>query len=364
VLPVLDELGLSEEILRHGFVKKYGVTLSWGRHREPWTVHFDETGPFDHTYQVVRSEFDHLLLRNARGLGATVLEETRAEEFIFRDGRCVGVECAPAGAPRLRVRARFVVDASGQSALLARKLGLLEWDEGLKNVAVWAYYQGGATLLGKDAGNILVENMPHGWLWVIPLHDGTHSVGWVTQASGVHGRADLERSLENGIASSKETRRLLGSARRVSGFRTARDWSYRSSRFHGQGFLLAGDAAGFVDPLFSTGVFLAMNAASLAARIVRSILEHPEREAELLMRYDETYGSFIGVVFSFVHYFYDASRDKEAYWARAQELVDPRQEMATRHDFLRLISGLHGIQRVLELSEAEGLAGEPAAVPA
>ena len=350
MLPVLSELDLIDEVSGYGFVKKYGVTLLWGRHREPWTVYFGEGGPFEYTFQVVRSEFDYLLLKHARHLGATVLEDTRVVDFLFEANRCVGIKYVPAndGAESI-VRTRFVIDASGQSTLLARKSHLLAWDDALKNVAVWAYYQNGHVLDGKKSGNILVENMPGGWLWVIPLHDGTQSVGWVTPTSNVDGREHLEQSFLEMVANSVETKRLLASARRVSGFRTARDWSYESKRFYGPGFLLVGDAAGFVDPLFSTGVFLAMNGASLAARAIDSTFQEPEREMEWWVRYDEVYKKFLHVVFSFVHYFYDASKDKEIYWARAQELIDPIRQMTARQDFINLISGLAGIRSVMSL---------------
>jgi len=349
VLPVLQELGLSDQVARYGFIDKYGITLLWGKLRDPWTTFFGEVGPFEHSYQVVRSEFDYLMLQHARRLGATVLEETPLVDFVFEGDRCTGIAYSTANGTMNTVRARYVVDASGQSSLLARKLKLVQWDEDLKNVAIWAYYQGGRTLDGKYAGNILVENMLDGWLWDIPLHDGTHSVGWVTRATNVNGREDLERSYRRMIDSSLETRRLLAEATRVSGFRTARDWSYKSKRFWGPGFLLAGDAAGFVDPLFSTGVFLAMNGGSLAAKILSDALQHPERELELLARYDETYKNFLDVVISFVRYFYDASLDKEMYWDHARTLIDPLEQMSARQDFVYLISGLHGIRSVMSL---------------
>ena len=354
MLPVLEELGISDEVSRFGFIDKYGITLLWGRQRDPWTTFFGEVGPFDHSFQVVRSEFDYLLLQNARRLKATVLEEAQVVDVVFEEERCVGITYTVAGSAPVTVRARFVMDASGQATLLARKLKLLQWDEQLKNVAIWSYYQGGATLDGKKAGNILVENMPEGWLWVIPLHDGTHSVGWVTHVSTVNGREELERTYLQMIEQSLETRRLLEGARRVSNFRTARDWSYKSKSFYGQGFLLVGDAAGFVDPLFSTGVFLAMSGGSLAARLLDAILREPQREQELLARYDEVYKNFLGVVVSFVHYFYDASKEKEKYWEHARKLVDPLEEMSARQDFIYLISGLHGIRSVMSLNRQPG----------
>jgi flavin-dependent dehydrogenase len=352
ILPVLDQLGLGDQIDRFGFVKKNGITLRWGKQREPWTVYFGEVGPIDHAYQVVRSEFDYLLLQNARRLGATVTEEAEVHGFLFEDGRCVGVRYESGGRSH-RALARITVDASGQGHLLGRRLGLIEWDEGLRNVATWAYYEGGAFFGGRDAGNILVENLPGGWLWTIPLHDGSKSVGFVAPASTVRGRcAASGETLLQAVEASQETGQLLRSARLASGFRTIRDWSYVCRRFHGPGFLLAGDAAGFVDPLFSTGVFLALNGGSRAAEAADRILSGRRDEEVAGREYQEAYRSFLDVVFSFVRYFYDASRDKELYWGRARQLVDPFGRMTARQDFIYLISGLGGVA-VMDLPRTE-----------
>lgn len=362
VRPVLEELELADRVECFGFTEKPGVTLRWGRQREPWTIMFNEVGGYPHAYQVVRSEFDYLLLQQARRLGAVAVEEATVREFLFEGDRCVGIRFERAGSPT-EVRARCVVDASGQSAMLGRRNGSIEWDMELKNVAVWTYFQGARRLPGEIAGNILVENLPDGWLWVIPLHDGTHSVGWVTRAERAGGRGRFEDGLQRMIEDSDESSRLLAASRQVATFRTARDWSYQNRRFHGPGYLLAGDAAGFVDPVFSTGVFLAMAGASLAARAIHRSLEEPEREEFLFRRYTELYQDFLGVVVSFVHYFYDASLDKESYWGQAQRLIDPVQKMAARRDFIDLISGLYAVRKVMQFDGEQPpaeTAGQPA----
>ncbi|MBV9689568.1 MAG: tryptophan 7-halogenase [Ktedonobacteraceae bacterium] len=358
ILPVLEELGIVEEMAQHAFVIKRGITLVWGKDRKPWDVNFADagplTGPYDHAFQVVRSEFDSILLTNARRSGVAVLEETSVVDFLFEQGRCCGLKYVQGqNGMQSTVRARFIVDASGQNTLLARKYDLLEWDEGLKNVAIWAYYQGGKALDGYAAGNILVENMQDGWLWLIPLHDGTQSIGLVMPAGHTGGRQALEQKFQDMIASSVETRRLLASAQRASNYRTARDWSYKSKTFYGSGFLLTGDAAGFVDPLFSTGVFLALRGGSLASATIDRLFKEPEKEAELLARYEKSYRDFFDVVISFVHFFYDASKTKESYWEKAQELIDPIQQMTIRQDFIRLISGQAGIVDVMKLDWSE-----------
>lgn len=359
IISILAELGLDKEAEQQGFTIKNGITLRWGAHREPWTVHFGEVGPFKNAYQVVRAQFDDMLLRNARRLGATVLEETRVVDFDFEAGRCVGITYARAGSgePNMRARAKLVVDASGQAHLLARKLNLIEWDESLKNVAAWAYFDKLDFYPGRNAGNILVENMPDGWLWTIPLHDGTYSVGWVCPMDRALERASrMGDMLLTKIQESVETKRIMRDARQVSAFHTTKDWSYKCKQFHGPGYLLVGDAAGFVDPLFSTGVFLAMNGGSLAAKMIKYMLEQPQAELALGEQYQQAYRKFLDVVFSFVHYFYDASKDKEMYWDEAKKLIDPIGQMGSREDFVYLISGLGGVHSVLNLNPNEALA--------
>jgi FAD-dependent halogenase len=362
VIPVLEELGLSEKIEEYGFVRKHGISLVWGTDGKPWSVYFGEAGGYDHVWQVTRADFDNLLLQHARHSGATVLEEARVTDVHFDGPRCTGLSyrLARSDEPH-EVTADMVVDASGQSHLLAREQDMVEWEPELQNVAVWSYFQGGTGYEGRQSGNILVENTPDGWLWVIPLQDGTRSVGWVTPLAHARDRDEsLGELLESKIATSDETSRLLDGARRVAPFHTTKDWSYKCTRFQGPGYMLVGDAAGFVDPLFSTGVFLAMNAASLAASKIEGILAEPARAEQLGADYERGYREFLDVVLSFVHYFYDPTRAKESYWERAGELVDPIKEMTARQDFIYLISGLAGSDGILGQKRTAELAGAPA----
>ena len=362
VIPVLEELGLADRVEDYGFVPKHGISLVWGRDGEPWSVDFGEAGGRDHAWQVTRADFDNLLLQHARHSGVTVLEEARVTDVHFDGSRCTGLSYRLARSDeQYDVSADMVVDASGQSHLLAREQDMIEWEEGLRNVAVWTYFEGGTGYDGRQSGNILVENTPDGWLWVIPLHDGTRSVGWVTPLAHARERDEkLGELLEAKIASAGEARRLLEGARRVAPFHTTKDWSYKCTRFQGPGYMLVGDAAGFVDPLFSTGVFLALNAASLAATKIEDILSEPARAEELGAEYERGYREFLDVVLSFVHYFYDPRRAKESYWERAGELVDPITEMTSRQEFIYLISGLAGSDGILGMKRTAELAGAPA----
>lgn len=357
--PIFAELDASDELENAGFRKKYGITMLWGRNREPWSVDFAEAGKagqYDYIYQVKRAEFDNVLMRQARIHGACVIEEANVTDVIFEEDRCVGVRHTVNGSDQVsEIRARMVVDASGQARVLGRRLKLVEWHDDLKNVAMWSYFQGHLTYPGRAAGNILVENMPDGWLWFIPFSDNTVSVGWVSPATEVAKTPMSPHDLlEEKIADSVEVSRMLAPARRAGGIRTTRDWSYTCRRFGGPGYLLVGDAAAFVDPLFSTGVMLAMKGASTAAENISTILAEPVRETELTGNYEDSYRKFLDVVISIVRYFYEASKDKEAYWAKAQEMIDPIKQMSARQDFVTLIAG----------SSAERILVEPAVLAA
>jgi FAD-dependent halogenase len=354
VLPALELLGVTDRIEAAGFRRKYGVTLRWGAERELWSVAFGEGGPYPYVYQVKRAEFDAILLDRARELGAVVMEEAAVSDVLFDSGRAVGVRyCLGRKGEAREVQAKYVIDASGQAKFLAQRTGQVKWHEDLKNLAVWTYYHGGALLPdGHDQGNILVESHADGWFWVIPFSDGTRSVGFVGPSDSFRG-ADLtpEEFFQVKLATSRETRRLLTGATRTADYRTAKDWSYESATFGGPGYLQTGDAAAFVDPLFSSGVMLATRGAVNAAKTVEAILAAPEHEHEHQQAYEKSYREFFSVVVSFVRYFYDDRRRRQEYWERAQSLIDPVRELEQREDFVRLISGLNAERTVLDLPE-------------
>ncbi|MFC4121787.1 NAD(P)/FAD-dependent oxidoreductase [Nonomuraea zeae] len=347
---VLDELGVRERVEELRFIRKYGGSLVWGKDGR-WNFKFTEGKPeHPHAYNVRRADFDALLLARARELGARVYEEATVKEPLIDDGRVTGVRYALRGGPDQELHADLVLDASGQGRALGRHLTGIDWHEDLRNVAVWAYYQNGASLTGDETGNIFIEHVPGGWFWYIPLSDGTHSVGFVTPVAEAKAASiELPALFETKIAESTHVKKLLAEGFRVSGFRSARDWSYVCDRFTGPGWMLVGDAAGFVDPLFSTGVTLAMMAASAAAKAVPEILKNPDLEAAISERYEESYREFLSNIISFVRFFYDAGLDRAAYEEYAQALVDPKKLFFPRKDFVTLISGLNSLRPIFDL---------------
>ena len=360
MMPVLRELDAIEVVEALDPMKKFGGSLLWGDDPEPWSIDFDEACIHPYAYEIKRAEFDNLLLTHSRRLGSTVIEEASVRELVFEQGRCVGVRYSVGRSETVvEQRARIVIDCSGQAKLLARRLDTVEWHEDLKNLAVWTYFQGGIRYEGRKAGNIVIENNPPGWLWMIPFSDGSCSVGFVApSADFASSGLTPPETLRQRIADSKEVGRMLAGAIEVAAPRTAKDWSYTSSALSAPGVFAAGDAAAFIDPLFSTGVMLAMKGSSTCAKTVNAILDAPEREEELRAAYEHTYRTFLESVLSFVRFFYDPGRKVVEYFERAKALVDPTEALAARQDFILLISGLHGMIPVMEI-DVEGTAEEP-----
>jgi flavin-dependent dehydrogenase len=350
VIPVIEELGATRVVEQLGAIKKYGISLVWGESPEPWTLRFDEISPFPYAYEVKRAEFDNLLMAHTRRLGTTVIEEANVREVLFEGDRCTGVRYSMVHSDDvIDVHAPFIIDASGQAKIMARRFETVGWHADLKNLAAWTYFQGGSRYAGRAAGNVVVEHKAPGWLWMIPFSDHTCGIGFVAPiakyaATGLKPAALLYRCIDE----TREIKRLLKGAVEVSQVRTAKDWSYTCERMSGPGFMQVGDAAAFIDPLFSTGVMLAMKSASSAARAVNKILDEPDLEASIRQSYEDGYRAFLDVVVSFVRFFYDPSRKVVEYFEEARKLVDPMKHLEAREDFIVIISGIIGVRPILD----------------
>jgi flavin-dependent dehydrogenase len=361
VMSVIEELGATQVLEELGAIRKYGVSLLWGENQEPWNLRFDEISPYPYTYEVKRAEFDNLLLAHTRRLGTTVIEEANVRDVLFDGDRCTGVRYSFLYSDDvIDVHAPFIIDASGQVKIMARRFGTVGWHSDLKNLAAWTYFQGGSRYDGQAAGNIVLESRPPGWLWLIPFSDRPCSVGFVAPikeftAYGPKPAAALYQRIDE----AQEVKRLLTGAVEVSHVRTAKDWSYTCERMSGPGFVQVGDAAAFIDPLFSTGVMLAMKSGSSAARAVNHILDEPDSEASTRRSYEDGYRAFLDVVLAFVRFFYDPSRKIVEYFNKARELIDPMEHFKAREDFVLLISGLNATQPIMDCVPAAPVTVSP-----
>ena len=339
-MPILEALGVMPAIEAAGFVRKPGGTFVWGARAEPWSFYFrDDPGGRPHAFHVVRSEFDHLLLRHAAGLGVDVREAHRVERVEY-DGARNRVVARDEDGTAVTATAPWVVDASGQQALLGRRDQLRRFDPFFKNLAVFSYYEGAERLDGAVAGNILSAAFADGWFWFIPLHDGTTSVGAVVDAARFAGEAGHDPAPLHArlVAACPPVAARLAAARRVAPVRVIRDYSYCSTRFHGPGYLLAGDAACFIDPVFSTGVHLACLAGYLAARAVERLRDGGAPETALA-DYDARYRAAFERYLRFLYFFYDHHADPDSYFWTARKILNPELPLEARTAFVRLLSG-------------------------
>jgi halogenation protein CepH len=341
-LPIFDAIEATDAIERHGFVRKPGGTFQWGSSPQPWSFWFrEDPGGRPHAFHVVRSEFDQLLLHHAREQGADVREE-HAVTHVDTDRPEPVVHVRSREGRETRLTPRFVIDASGQSALLGRARDLRRFDDFFKNLAVFGYFKGAEPLGGAEAGNILSVAFGDGWFWFIPLHDGTTSVGAVvdTKRWTKVAAEDLETVYRDLIARCPGIADRLRGATLVSPVRSIRDYSYTSTRFTGPGHLLAGDAACFIDPVFSTGVHLAALAGFLGARAVSSVLSGGSDEAAALADYEDAYRGAYERFLRFLYFFYDHNQDPDSYfWSARRVLAHAPEDLTLRQSFVRLISG-------------------------
>jgi len=246
----------------------------------------------------------------------------------------------------LRVDAAHVVDASGQNALIGRRERLREFNAFFKNLALWSYFEGAARMDEPHRNNILSAAHPEGWCWYIPLHDGTVSVGTVVDAARWRDRAKaatLDATFDELIAGCPPVHRMLAGARRVAPVRVIRDYSYSSKRFYHGKALLAGDAACFIDPVFSTGVHLACLSGLLAADCLDDVIAGRRTTEEAFPVYDASYRNAFERYRRFLVYFYNHHSAADSYFWQARKLVDPSGSLEPREAFVRLISGTSDI---------------------
>ena len=263
---VLKRLNMLEKMQQSHFVKKFSVQFVNASGKQSAPFYFWDNKPHEcsQTWQVVRSEFDQMLLENARAHGVTAHEGVRVMDVIFEGEKAVGVKLQDR-----EVRARVVVDASGQNGLIANRLRLRVWDPILNKGAIWSYFEGAYRDTGRDEGATMVLQTPdkQGWFWYIPQHDNIVSVGVVGPFDYLFkGRGkDFEKIFNEEVERTPAVKKRIEGGTRVTGFFATKDYSYRTTRASGDGWVLVGDAWGFLDPLYSSGVLLALKSGELAA---------------------------------------------------------------------------------------------------
>jgi flavin-dependent dehydrogenase len=284
---VLRRLKMLEKMRGSPFVKKYSVRFVTANGRESAPFRFWDHKPHEcsQTWQVVRSEFDAMLLDNARAHGAQVREGVHVQDVVFEGDRAVGVRIRDASGSHREVRAAVVVDASGQRALIQNRFKLRVWDPVLNKGAIWTYWEGARREPGQDEGATLVLQTAgrNGWFWYIPLHENRVSVGVVSDFNHLFkNRVSHERTYQEEVDNCPAVQERLAPGRRVTGWFATHDYSYRSRQVAGPGWVAIGDAFGFLDPLYSSGVMFALKSGELAADAIAEGLDRGDCSATQL----------------------------------------------------------------------------------
>ncbi len=298
---LLDRLGIIPKLEGGEFFPKYGAEFVTGDGEVSYTFRFDRNLPeqYHRTFQVKRADFDLLLLRNAAAQGVEVREETAVTAVRLDDAKRATVELA--GGETLE--ARFVIDASGHGSIVGQRHGGKSEIESLKKVAFFAHFRNVPRPEGRNAGNTIIVVLRDSWFWLIPITAELMSVGLVVDRDhfvkcGLQPEALLERT----ICETPYMAERMNNAERVTPIYSRKDFSYAMKRMVGPNYALVGDAAGFIDPIFSTGVFMAMKGADVAAKAI----EHRLRSGSmrLLRKYERSVNGALHRYFRFISNFY------------------------------------------------------------
>ncbi|MFI1328891.1 tryptophan 7-halogenase [Streptomyces sp. NPDC020845] len=353
--------GAADELAKAGFPLKRGGTFRWGANPEPWTFSFSVSpkmaGPTSTAYQVERSKFDEILLKNARRVGAQVREECDVIDVVEDGDRVSGVRYTDSQGVERHAVAKFVVDASGnKSRLYKRAGGKREYSEFFRSLALFGYFEGGKRLPEPTRYNILCVAFESGWFWYIPLSDTLTSVGAVVRremAEKIQG--DPEKALQALIDECPKISDFLSPAKRVTEgqygqIRVRKDYSYHNTTFWRPGMMLVGDAACFVDPVFSSGVHLATYSSMLAARSINSVLDGVVEEKAAMQEFEARYRREYSVFYEFLVSFYDMHRDENSYFWQAKKVTNAtRPELES---FVDLVGGVSSGEAALTSADA------------
>lgn len=290
-LPLFERLGVAEEIRAIG-MEKWGAEFvsPWHEHRQTFEFAeaWDKSMPM--AYQVLRSEFDHILIRNAARKGARVIEGCRAQDVDFLPEGGALVRAQSDDGARTAWRARFLIDASGRDVFLGKRFDTRRRNPKHNSSALYAHFSDACRNPGKCEGNISIFWFEHGWFWFIPLSNDITSVGAVTWPyyMKTRGERSPERFLLDTIALCPPLAERLRNAKPEGRTEATGNFSYVCDRTHGPDYLLLGDAFAFIDPVFSSGVMLAMQSAFAGAEAADTCLREPAKAAQALKRFDRT----------------------------------------------------------------------------
>ena len=283
---LLREIGVWDKMEQAGFIRKYGAEFSTGdggRLQRFWFA--KNLGQSkEYSYQVERSKFDHILLNHARDLGCEVLEQTRVQDLIQNNPERIELECTgPHGAQSFS--SRWVIDASGRNSFAGSRVGLKRKStQKNRRVAIYGHFEGVFRNSGKAEGHITIARLAEGWFWLIPLAGNRTSVGLVLPAEQMKGGSPdtLKAIFNQAVQANTEVKTRMHGATPITQLAATADYSWKFSSFASERVILTGDAAGFVDPIFSSGVMLALKSAMSAS----DLINHADAHDRFLTRWE------------------------------------------------------------------------------
>jgi len=307
-----QRLGVLEKLRESPFVRKYSVQFANPAGKESRPFYFFEAVHHESavTWQVTRAQFDHLLINHAADQGAVVHQGVLVKQVLFEGDRAVGVEVQMQDGTREKFFAKVVVDATGQTAMLSNKFRWRVRDPKLKKAVLYSYFKGAHREPDLNGGATLVlrtQAGSGGWFWYIPLENDITSVGIVANPDYLlkNRGQDLAKILDEEIEKCEPCRRRVAGGTRVDKIYSILDYSYRSKHNAGNGFIIIGDAYGFLDPIYSSGVLLALKMAELAADAIHDAFNHDDFSAARLGQYQTKLDRGIESMRKLVYAFYN-----------------------------------------------------------
>ncbi len=370
-LEIFDLIGAREKIEAYGFERKDGGYFDWGK--DSWVLNFEKLR-HPYGFQVVRSEFDQLLLEHAKSQGVKVYEGTEIRGITFEgDQPKSAIWCEVANSKNTgEIAFDYLVDSSGRAGILAmRYLKNRHYHDSFQNVALWGYWQGAGRMSFAPNGAIAVGSVPYGWIWGIPLHDDTMSVGLVLHKTTFKEKRQEIGSLEQIYMAAINECPLIAKLVEPATFitkdiKTEQDFSYMSDSISGPGYFMVGDAACFIDPLLSTGVHLATHGSMLAAASIASMIRGEATEEQALGFFEHSYRHAYLRLMVIISGLYQQYNGKDTYFWQAQQLShsDYNDPTALNEAFMFVVSGIEDLKDINEAPQELPIANMAGHLPA
>jgi flavin-dependent dehydrogenase len=306
----LKRIGMLEKMKTSHFPKKYSVQFysKTGKASNPFYFFENDPSEASQTWQVLRSEFDQMLMDNAAEYGVEIRQTTPVSDVLFEGDRAVGVVIRPKDGEVEEIHSRVIVDATGQNALISRKLKINNPDPKLKKAAIFSHFEGALRDPGIDEGATLVIHTQNesGWFWYIPLPRNVVSVGVVGAIDYLvtNRQGELQDIFNEEVELCPPIKSRIANAKQLFPIKTTKDFSYRTTQAAGNGWILAGDAFGFLDPIYSSGVLLALSSGEMAGEAIHEAFQIDNFSGAQLGKFGQKFAAGMEAVRKLVYAFY------------------------------------------------------------